>query len=51
MKERASPTATATGSSPLLEPGNATFVDFASRLGHDLNNLLSTVIGSLGLIR
>jgi len=36
---------------PLLEPGNAVFVDFASRLGHDLNNLLSTVIGSLGLIR
>jgi signal transduction histidine kinase len=36
---------------PRLEPGNATFVDFASRLGHDLNNLLSTVIGSLGLIR
>lgn len=34
-----------------LEPGNAMFVDFASRLGHDLNNLLSTVIGSLGLIR
>jgi len=34
-----------------LEPGNVAFVDFASRLGHDLNNLLSTVIGSLGLIR
>jgi signal transduction histidine kinase len=34
-----------------LEPGNTTFVDFASRLGHDLNNLLSTIIGSLGLIR
>ncbi|GMQ76953.1 MAG: hypothetical protein BMS9Abin01_2257 [Gammaproteobacteria bacterium] len=36
---------------PGLEPGNATFVDFAGRLGHDFNNLLSTVIGSLGLIR
>ena len=35
---------------PRLEPGDATFVDFAGRLGHDLNNLLSTVIGSLGLI-
>lgn len=51
MKERTSPTGTATGNVPPLEPGNATFVDFASRLGHDLNNLLSTVIGSLGLIR
>jgi len=51
MKERTSPTGTATGNLPPLEPGNATFVDFASRLGHDLNNLLSTVIGSLGLIR
>jgi len=36
---------------PGLEPGNAPFVDFAGRLGHDFNNLLSTVIGSLGLIR
>jgi signal transduction histidine kinase len=36
---------------PRLEPGDAKFVDFAGRLGHDLNNLLSTVIGSLGLIR
>jgi len=34
-----------------LEPGDARFVDFAGRLGHDLNNLLSTVIGGLGLIR
>jgi nitrogen-specific signal transduction histidine kinase len=34
-----------------LEPGDVPFVDFAGRLGHDLNNLLSTVIGSLGLIR
>ena len=39
------------GDAPGLEPGNATFVDFAGRLGHDLNNLLSTVIGGLGLIR
>ena len=51
MKERTSPTGTATDNLPPLVPGNATFVDFASRLGHDLNNLLSTVIGSLGLIR
>ncbi len=51
MKERASPSNTATGNLPPLDPGNATFVDFAGRLGHDLNNLLSTVIGSLGLIR
>jgi signal transduction histidine kinase len=36
---------------PRLEPGDAKFVEFAGRLGHDLNNLLSTVIGSLGLIR
>lgn len=36
---------------PALEPGNANFVDFTARLGHDFNNLLSTVIGSLGLIR
>lgn len=35
---------------PRLEPGDSTFEDFAGRLGHDLNNLLSTVIGSLGLI-
>lgn len=34
-----------------LGPGNEPFVEFASRLGHDMNNLLSTVIGSLGLIR
>lgn len=51
MKERASPSDTATGNVPPLDPRNATFVDFAGRLGHDLNNLLSTVIGSLGLIR
>ena len=38
-------------SAPRLEPGDTKFVDFAGRLGHDLNNLLSTVIGSLGLIR
>jgi signal transduction histidine kinase len=36
---------------PRLAPGDVRFVDFAGRLGHDLNNLLSTVIGSLGLIR
>ncbi len=42
---------TVRGDAPGLEPGNATFVDFAGRLGHDLNNLLSTVIGGLGLIR
>jgi signal transduction histidine kinase len=36
---------------PRLEPGDRQYVDFASRLGHDMNNLLSTVIGSLGLIR
>ncbi len=36
---------------PRLEPGDKKFVDFAGRLGHDVNNLLSTVIGSLGLIR
>lgn len=34
-----------------LDPGNAMFVDFAARLGHDMNNLLSTIIGSLGLLR
>ncbi len=39
------------GDGSRLEAGNATFVDFAGRLGHDLNNLLTTVIGSLGLIR
>jgi len=37
--------------SPRLAPGDDAFVEFAGRLGHDLNNLLSTVIGSLGLIR
>ncbi len=36
---------------PRLEPGDKKFVDFAGRLGHDVNNLLSTVIGSLGLLR
>lgn len=36
---------------PRLAPGDARFVDFAGRLGHDLNNLLSTIIGSLGLLR
>ena len=51
MKERASPSDTTTGNLPPLGPGNRSFVDFAGRLGHDLNNLLSTVIGSLGLLR
>ena len=36
---------------PHLGPEDARFVEFAARLGHDFNNLLSTVIGSLGLIR
>jgi len=36
---------------PRLQPGDIRYVDFASRLGHELNNLLSTVIGGLGLIR
>jgi len=34
-----------------LDGDNAVFADFAGRLGHDLNNLLSTIIGSLGLLR
>ncbi len=51
MKERASPNDTTTGNLPPLGPGNGAFVDFTGRLGHDLNNLLSTVIGSLGLLR
>jgi signal transduction histidine kinase len=58
MQERASPTGTQPESppdgiaeGPQLNPGNPTFVAFAGRLGHDLNNLLSTVIGSLGLLR
>ena len=36
---------------PHLDAQNARFVEFAARLGHDFNNLLSTVIGGLGLIR
>lgn len=58
MQERASPTGTKSetppdgiAEGPQLVPGNPTFVAFAGRLGHDLNNLLSTVIGSLGLLR
>ena len=58
MQERASPTDPESdtpmegiGEGPQLVPGNATFVAFAGRLGHDLNNLLSTIIGSLGLLR
>ena len=53
MQERASPghDATAPGEEPRLSPQNPTFVEFAGRLGHDLNNLLSTIIGSLGLMR
>ncbi len=39
------------GDSPRLDAEDTTFVDFAARLGHDMNNLLSTIIGSLGLIR
>lgn len=39
------------GDASRLDPANAIFVDFAARLGHDMNNLLSTIIGSLGLIR
>lgn len=39
------------GDEARLVPDNAAFVAFASRLGHDVNNLLSTVIGSLGLLR
>lgn len=53
MQEHRSPgRATAdSGAGTGLAPDNATFVEFAGRLGHDLNNLLSTVIGSLGLLR
>ena len=39
------------GDGARLKPGDTEFGDFASRLGHDVNNLLSTVLGSLGLIR
>jgi signal transduction histidine kinase len=35
---------------PRLDPDDAAFVEFVSRLGHDMNNLLGTVIGSLALI-
>ena len=56
MQERASPTQPETQPDGIAEeaqlvPGNPTFVAFAGRLGHDLNNLLSTIIGSLGLLR
>lgn len=53
MQERASPgrAATGFGDAPRLTPENPAFVAFAGRLGHDLNNLLSTIIGSLGLLR
>ena len=34
-----------------LDAGNAVFAEFVGRLGHDVNNLLSTIIGSLGLLR
>lgn len=36
---------------PPLDAGDAAFAEFAGRLGHDLNNLLSTIIGGLGLLR
>jgi len=39
------------GREPRLDPGDKEFVEFAGHLGHDVNNLLSTVIGSLGLLR
>ena len=53
MQERASPPRAATDldDEPSLTPENSAFVAFAGRLGHDLNNLLSTIIGSLGLLR
>ena len=41
----ASPTA------PALHPDDPSFVEFVGRLGHDVNNLLSTIIGSVGLLR
>ena len=52
MQERSSPEPEAPESDgdPRLTPTDPTFVEFAGRLGHDLNNLLSTVIGSLGLL-
>lgn len=31
--------------------GERAFGDFIARLGHDFNNLLSTIVGSLGLLR
>lgn len=34
-----------------LHPDDSSFVDFVGRLGHDVNNLLSTIIGSVGLLR
>lgn len=53
MQERASPPRAATDldDEPRLTPEDSAFVAFAGRLGHDLNNLLSTIIGSLGLLR
>ena len=50
-KEQALTAVVRIGHAARLEPGDTEFGDFASRLGHDVNNLLSTVIGSLGLIR
>ncbi|MDX1433557.1 MAG: ATP-binding protein [Gammaproteobacteria bacterium] len=34
-----------------LHPDDSPFVEFVGRLGHDVNNLLSTIIGSVGLLR
>lgn len=34
-----------------LHPGDTPFVEFIGHLGHDFNNLLSTIIGSMGLLR
>ena len=34
-----------------LDPSDVVFLEFAGRLGHDLNNLLGTIIGGLGLLR
>jgi signal transduction histidine kinase len=56
MQDKASQSATRDESQPArgsghLGPGDLPYVEFAGRLGHELNNLLSTIIGSLGLLR
>ena len=51
QKEQSLTAVVGVGRGPRLDPGDKEFVDFAGRLGHDVNNLLSTVIGSLGLLR